>query len=201
MTTAGRTQQAARNNEAILTAAREVFLADHRAPISAVAERAGVGISALYRRYPSKEDMLRTLCHDGLRRFISEAERAAAEPDDWAAFESFLRAVVDADVHSLTVHLAGTFQPTPVMFSDTERADALARALFERARPQLRPGVDPADITMLLEMCAAVRVPDAERTGQLRRRYLAVLLDGLRTGGETPGPAPTDAELGWRWRR
>ena len=32
------------------------------APVSAVAARAGVGIGALYHRYASKEDLLRTLC-------------------------------------------------------------------------------------------------------------------------------------------
>lgn len=199
MTQAGRARQAERNNEAILTAAREVFLADKRAPISAVAERAGVGISALYRRYAGKEDLLRTLCHDGLQWFIAEAERATAEPDDWAAFETFLRGVVDADVHSLTVHLAGTFPPSPEMDADAARANELATALFERARPRMRAGAVPADITMLLEMCAAVRVPDAARTKELRRRYVTMLLDGLRTGDELPGPPPTVAELGWRW--
>jgi AcrR family transcriptional regulator len=198
--TAGRARQAARNNEAILAAARDVFLADARAPIAAVAERAGVGISALYRRYAGKEDLLRTLCHDGLRRFIAEAERAGREPDDWTAFETFLRGVVDADVHSLTVHLAGTFRPTAQMDADAVRANELAGELFERARGGMRPGAGPQDITMLLEMCAAVRVPDPARTRQLRRRYLDLLLDGLRTGGELPGPAPTAAELGWRWR-
>jgi AcrR family transcriptional regulator len=197
--TAGRARQAARNNEAILTAAREVFLADHRAPISAVAERAGVGISALYRRFAGKEDLLRTLCHDGLLRFIAEAARASRETDGWTAFETFLRGVVDADVHSLTVHLAGTFPPSEQMDADAARANELATALFERARAGLRPGACPADITMLLEMCAAVRVPDPDRTRELRRRYLDVLLDGLRTGGELPGPPPTVEELGWRW--
>jgi AcrR family transcriptional regulator len=199
--TAGRARQAARNDEAILTAAREVFLADQRAPISAVAERAGVGISALYRRYPGKEDLLRTLCHDGLLRFIAEAEQAAGKADDWTAFETFLRGVVDADVHSLTTHLAGTFQPTETMRADAIRAGELATALFERARPALRAGTEPADITMLLEMCAAVRVPDPARTGELRRRYLAVLLTGLRAGAEEPlpGPPPTAKELNWRW--
>jgi AcrR family transcriptional regulator len=200
MTTAGRAQQAARNDETILAAAREVFLADSRAPIAAVAERAGVGISALYRRYAGKEDLLRKLCHDGLLRFIAEAERAAAEPDDWRAFEGFLRGVVDADVHSLTVHLAGTFSPTEQMHADSARANEVATALFERVRPQLRPGARTADITMLLEMCAAVRVPGPARTAELRRRYLTVLLDGMRTGGELPGPPPTEAELGWRWQ-
>jgi AcrR family transcriptional regulator len=201
MTMAGRAQQAARNDETILAAAREVFLADSRAPISAVAERAGVGISALYRRYAGKEDLLRKLCHDGLRRFIAEASAAASEPDDRRAFEGFLRGVVDADVHSLTVHLAGTFTPTPEMNADAERANELATELFERARPGLRPGARTADITMILEMCAAVRLPDPARTAELRRRYLTMLLDGLRTGGELPGPPPSDAELGWRWQQ
>jgi AcrR family transcriptional regulator len=54
----GRRGQAARNDERILAAAREVFIADPKAPISAVAARAGVGISALYRRWPGKEDLV-----------------------------------------------------------------------------------------------------------------------------------------------
>src|ERR1044071_9545307 len=144
--TAGRARQAARNDESILAAAREVFLEDSRAPIAAVAERAGVGISALYRRYASKEDLLRKLCSDGLHVFIAEATRAAEETDGWTAFASFLRGVVDADVHSLTVHLAGTFTPTEQMDADSTRANALAVAVFERARPRMRPGVEPADI-------------------------------------------------------
>src|SRR3954454_6030849 len=91
----GRRGQAARNDTLILDAARDVFLADPKAPIAAVAERAGVGISALYRRYAGKEDLLRTLCHDGLRRFIAEAERAQANDDGWAAFVEFLQRIVD----------------------------------------------------------------------------------------------------------
>ncbi|BCY06229.1 TetR/AcrR family transcriptional regulator [Actinoplanes sp. L3-i22] len=195
----GRGEQAVRNNEAILVAAREVFLADPRAPVAAVAERAKVGIGALYRRYPSKEDLLRTLCHDGLKTFIAEAERAALEPDEWAAFAGFLRGVVQADVHSLTVHLAGTFTPTEQMNTDAELAGELAGGLLERARPRLRPDIGAADVTLLLEMCAAVRVPDVTRTGELRDRCLTVLLDGLRTGGALPGPPPAVYELNWRW--
>ncbi|WP_328470616.1 TetR/AcrR family transcriptional regulator [Actinoplanes sp. NBC_00393] len=198
-TTAGRARQAARNNVTILAAARDVFLEDKRAPISAVAERADVGISALYRRYAGKDELLRTLCHEGLRTFIEQAERAGAEPDDWAAFETFMVGVVEADVHSLTVHLAGTFTPTEEMRADAVRANELAVALFERVRPQMRAEAVPADITMMLEMCAAVRIPDQARTAQLRRRYLAVLLDGLRAGGPLPEPPPTIPEINWRW--
>ena len=131
---AGRRGQAARNDAVILDAARTVFLSDPKAPVAAVAEQAGVGISALYRRYPSKEDLLRRLCHDGLAEFIAEAEAAAAEPDAWQALTGFLQRIVQADVHSLTVHLAGTFTPTPQMNADAQRASALATALVQRAQ-------------------------------------------------------------------
>src|SRR5690349_5679038 len=139
--TSGRARQAARNDVTILAAAKEVFLADKRAPVAAVAERAGVGISALYRRYPGKEDLLRTLCHDGLRRYLAEAEAALAEPEPTAALRWFLERVVAADLHALTVNLAGTFTPTPEMDADAVRAAELSSALFERARPALREGL------------------------------------------------------------
>ncbi|MFJ2086948.1 TetR/AcrR family transcriptional regulator [Micromonospora chokoriensis] len=205
-TLGGRRAQAARNDEVILEAARAVFLDDPKAPIAAVAERAGVGISALYRRYASKEDLLRRLCHDGLRRYIAEADAALAEPNDWTAFSTFLAGVVDADVHSLTVHLAGTFTPTEEMGRDAMRAGELAAALFERARAsgRLRPDVVVQDLGLLLEACAAVRVPDSKRTAELRRRQLAVLVAGLSAVPATdplPGPAPAAGEFDWRWRR
>jgi AcrR family transcriptional regulator len=201
---AGRRAQAARNDAAILEAARAVFLDDPKAPIAAVAERAGVGISALYRRYASKEDLLRKLCHDGLRRFVAAAEEAAAEPDGWAAFAGFLARVVDADVHSLTVHLAGTFAPTEEMGRAAVRANELVEGLVERAREagRLRPDVVPQDVGLLLEGCAAIRVPDPGRTRQLRRRHLALLLAGLaQTEPPLPGPPPAAGEFDWRWRR
>lgn len=201
----GRRGQAERNNAAILEAARDVFLDDPKAPIAAVADRAGVGISALYRRYSNKEDMLRQLCHDGLRRFIAEAETATAELDPWAALTRFLYGVVDADVHSLTVHLAGTFTPTAEMGADADRANALVAGLVERAHAdgRLRADVVTQDVGLVLEMCAAIRVPDKDRTRQLRRRQLALVIDGLaaqRTPA-LPGPAPQAGELGWRWQR
>ncbi|MFY1618641.1 TetR/AcrR family transcriptional regulator [Micromonospora sp. WMMD736] len=203
---AGRRAQAARNDEVILEAARAVFLDDPKAPIAAVADRAGVGISALYRRYAGKEALLRQLCHDGLRRYIEVAEEALAEPDDWAAFAGFLARVVDADVHSLTVHLAGTFTPTEEMGRDAVRAGELASTLVERAHAsgRLRADVVVQDLGLVLEGCAAVRVPDAERTRELRRRQLAVLLGGLSTApdpGALPGPPPAAGEFDWRWRR
>jgi AcrR family transcriptional regulator len=200
----GRRAQAARNDFVILDAARQVFLVDPKAPISHVAERAGVGISALYRRYPSKEFLLCRLCHDGLRTFIAEAEAADEEPDGWTALTGFLRRVVDADVHSLTVHLAGTFTPTEEMGTDARRANELSAGLFARARGtgRLREDAVTEDIGMILECCAAIRVDDADRTAELRRRYLAMLVEGLSAGKgpDLPGPPPRAGEMNGRWR-
>src|SRR3954449_122846 len=99
----GRRAQAARNDAAILEAARAVFIANPSAPIAEVAKRAGVGISALYRRYASKEALLRELCADGLRRYTGAAEAAMADGGDaWHAFASFMQRVVSADAATLT---------------------------------------------------------------------------------------------------
>ncbi|ASF11165.1 putative TetR family transcriptional regulator [Nocardia brasiliensis NBRC 14402] len=199
----GRKAQAARNDGIILAAARAVFLADANAPIAAVAERAGVGISALYRRYPSKEVLLRTLCHEGLRRYNVEADAALEDPDGWQALVGFLERVVDADVHSLTVHLAGTFTPDESMLPDVVHAGEVNAELVRRAHGtgKLRPNVTAEDLGLVLESCAAIAMPDPARTAQLRRRVLAMLIAGLTVEGDLPGPPPAPGEFAWRWER
>jgi AcrR family transcriptional regulator len=200
----GRRAQAARNDARILEAAREVFVADPGAPIAAVADRAVVGIGALYRRYPSKEELLRRLSADGLRLYIAEAEAALAEEDDpWDAFVGFMRRIVDADTHSLTLRLAGTFTPTEQLYRDSRKAEELNVRLFERTKAAgaIRPDIEVVDISLLLEQLAAVRVVDEERTRRLRHRYLTLLLDALRvnSGSPLPGPPPRWEELSQRW--
>ena len=202
----GRRAEAARNDERILQAAHEVFVANPEAPISAVAERAGVGIGALYRRYASKEDLLRRLCADGLARYISAVEEALAdEGDPWEAFVGFMRRAVDADSSALTVRLAGTFQPTEDLYREAARAQELNERLFERTRAAgaLRPDATVNDVALLLEQLASIRLGDGSRTHQLRHRYLTLGLDGLRAPGRTPlpGPPPNWQELSGRWER
>jgi len=200
----GRRAEAACNDRLILEAAREVFVADPEAPISKVAERAGVGISALYRRYASKEDLLRQLCADGLRRYIAEVEAALADEDDpWNAFADFMCRIVDADTHSLTLRLAGTFAPTEELYRDSRKAQELNLRLFERTKTAgaIRHDVEVDDLSLLFEQVVAVRIGDEERTRQLRRRYLALLLDALRvsSGSPLPGPPPSWEEISRRW--
>jgi AcrR family transcriptional regulator len=205
----GRRAQAARNDEVILEAARAVFLADPGAPIAAVAQRAGVGISALYRRYRSKDELLQKLCGDGLATYIAAAEAALADDGDpWEAFAGFMRRVVDADTHSLTVRLAGTFPPTDDLYREAGRANELNHALVDEVRSAgaVRPDLAVGDLGLIFEQIAAVRVGDERRTSELRHRYLAMFLEALRAdaaraagAAPLPGPPPRPDELAGRW--
>lgn len=200
----GRQAQAAHNDELILQAARDVFLADPEAPISAVAERAGVGIGALYHRYAGKEDLLRTLCSDGQQIYLAEIQRALSSGGDpWEAFTGFLRRIVTASTHGLTVRLAGTFEPTAEQLTTAEQMRILGTTLFERARAtgRLRPDITWLDVEYLLEYLARVQLGDASRTAELRQRHLAVIIDGLGSALPTPlrGKPPTWEEQTQRW--
>jgi AcrR family transcriptional regulator len=202
----GRRAQAARNDQLILEAARQVFVADSAAPIAAVADQAGVGMSALYRRYRSKEELLRRLAGDGLRRYIAEAEAALADDGDpWAAFAGFMGRIVDADTHSFTLRLAGTFTPTKDLYDDAATAQELNVALLERTKAAgaARADLDVNDLSFVFEQVASVRLGDPDRTRQLRQRYLGLLLDGLHTPSPEPlaGPPPTWEEISGRWDR
>ncbi len=203
--TSGRRAEAARNDRRILDSARAVFVADPAAPIAAVANHAGVGISALYRRYASKETLLQALCADGLARYIAAAEQACAlHEDPWDRLAVFMRAAVEADASSLTRRLAGTFSPTPELYAAAARARELNAELFGAARAAgaVRQDADVNDIALILEQLASIALESPTRSRELRRRYLALALDGLRTAAAAPlpDPAPTEAELTERWR-
>jgi AcrR family transcriptional regulator len=203
----GRRAQAARNDALILAAAREVFLADPTAPIAAVAQRAGVGLSALYRRYAGKDELLQTLCADGLQRFVEVAEAALddrVDPND--CLDQFIAGIVDADVHSLTVKLAGTFPTTPELFELATHANALAGRVLERAREAgaVRLGFELNDVPVIFEQLAAIRFADPERNRELRRRYLTLHLEAIRPhphASPLSGAPPSDLEFRRRWER
>jgi AcrR family transcriptional regulator len=200
----GRKAQAARNDERILEAARAVFVADPNAPIAAVAQRAEVGISALYRRYASKEELLQRLALDGLRRYIAEVEAALAdEGDPWEAFATFMRRSLDAGASSLSRRLAGTFQPTDELNENGRRAYELSQRLLDRTKAAgaLREELEVGDLTLIFEALQALQVGEPERARTLRHRYLALVLDALHAPAiaPLPGPAPTWQEISRRW--
>jgi AcrR family transcriptional regulator len=201
----GRRAEAVRNNTRILESAKAVFVANPGAPISAVAEHAGVGISALYRRYPSKEDLLRKLCADGLATYIRAVEAALDDQGDpWAAFVMFMERIVEADNLALTVKLAGTFTPTEELYRESQRGQQLNQQLIERTKTAgaLREDIDVNDMTFIFEQLSTVKIDDEGRTKALRKRYLALFLQAMHSGGDQaplPGPAPTWQEVAERW--
>src|ERR1700731_4950642 len=81
----GRQAEARRNDLIVLEAARDVFTAQGAgAPISAVAERAGVGMGTLYRRYGSKSELLQRLCVLAMDQALAAAEQPLAHSDPGA---------------------------------------------------------------------------------------------------------------------
>lgn len=200
----GRRREAASNDGKILEAARAVFLADPNAPISAVATKANVGISALYRRYTSKEELLRELARDGLERFITELERALTdERDPWTVYCGCLTRILNGGSQALAQRLAGTFTPTPELNELSQRAATLADGVHRQAQRSnaLRGDVSTGDVILLLETLSAITIPGADGGRELRRRYLSLLLQALRAPGAEPLPGrpPDPAELARRW--
>jgi len=201
----GRRAEAARNDGRILAAARAVFLADPSAPIADVAKEAGVGISALYRRYPSKEELLRELARDGLARYIEDLRVALADDRDaWQAYSECLHRVVDGQSQALAQRVAGTFTPTDSLARLAGEASELAIALHRRTQDAgaLREDVSPADVVLILEMVSFVDLPGPDRGRELRHRYLALALQALRAPGSErlPGAPAAAADLTARWR-
>ncbi len=201
----GRRAQAARNDDRILEAAREVFLANPAAPMATVAAQAGVGMSALYRRYPSKDQLLQDLAADGLTRFAADLELALADRGDpWESYVACLHRVLDGRSQALAQRLAGTFTPTAELTALATRAGDLYEKLHQRTRraKALRSDVEAADIIVLLEMIMLVELPDPRSAAGLRRRYLTLLLQSLHAvdAERLPGPAASSEQLADRWR-
>jgi AcrR family transcriptional regulator len=200
----GRQAEARRNDQTILEAALDVFTEDLRAPMSAVAERAGVGQASLYRRYPSKEALLACVCQRGMTQTHEAAVAALAAPGDpWDAFAGFMRFYVESGTPRLS-GLLGSFAPEPHLFDLARATNDAMQALVERtvAAGRLRADVTGADLTLIVTMIGTLEASDAERTAALRDRYLTLALQGLalRDAPELPGPAPDADELERPWR-
>jgi AcrR family transcriptional regulator len=214
--THGRQSEARRNDRAVLNAARDVFSAQGAdAPIAAVAERAGVGVGTLYRRYGSKTELLQRMCVLAMEQGIEAAGEALGADDPWAGLCGYIRACVEMRSGALG-SLAGQIEMTDEMLGTARRGMTLAGEVVARAHRagSLRPDVTALDIALLIESfsrrapgSAAPEDPDAaseaaeERNAQAR--LLTVAFDGLRAPGVTPlpGRAPSVSRYTGRWSR
>ena len=92
----GRQAEARRNDLVVLEAARDVFTAQGAsAPVSAVAERAGVGMGTLYRRYGSKTELLQRLCVLAMEQALAAADDALQASDPWTGLAGYIQTCVD----------------------------------------------------------------------------------------------------------
>src|ERR1700744_3742441 len=131
----GRQAEARRNDLVVLEAARDVFTAQGAgAPVSAVAERAGVGMGTLYRRYGSKTELLQLLCVLAMEQALAAAGIALSDAEPGSA-------------------LAGQVEVTEEMQATAERGIAAAAEVVLRARRdgRLRADVTALDISLLIE--------------------------------------------------
>jgi AcrR family transcriptional regulator len=208
----GRQAEARRNDRAVLDAARDVFAAQGAgAPISAVAERAGVGMGTLYRRYGSKTELLQRMCVLAMEQGTEAASEALQADDPWAGLCGYIRACVEMRSGALG-SLAGQIEMTDEMLSTARRGMTLAREVVARAHRagSLRADVTALDIALLIESFsrrapgpAAPNAPDDDEERNAQTRLLTVILDGLRAPGVTPlpGRAPSAARYVGRWSR
>ncbi|MGW2035585.1 MULTISPECIES: TetR/AcrR family transcriptional regulator [Streptomyces] len=87
---------AQRNLEHVLRAAREVFgELGYGAPMEDVARRARVGVGTVYRRFPSKDVLVRRIAEEETARLTEQARAALGQEDEpWSALSRFLRTSV-----------------------------------------------------------------------------------------------------------
>ncbi|MEU3845281.1 TetR family transcriptional regulator [Streptomyces sp. NPDC028635] len=87
---------AQRNLEHVLRAAREVFgELGYGAPMEDVARRARVGVGTVYRRFPSKDVLVRRIAAEETARLTEQARTALGQEDEpWSALSRFLRTSV-----------------------------------------------------------------------------------------------------------
>jgi AcrR family transcriptional regulator len=201
----GRQAEARRNDQRILDAALDVFAAEPRAPMSAVAERAGVGQASLYRRYPTKDMLLGRVCERGMTR-IRDAARAALEAprDPHHALSEFMRWYLESGTPRLA-GLLGSFTPEAHLFGLGREGNEALQALVDRAAAAgtIRADITGADLTLLITQLSALERPDPARAAELRHRYLTLVLQAvsLRGAPELPSTPPDGAELERPWHR
>ena len=199
----GRYNEAARNDRAVLEAAREVFITQgFDAPVSAVAERAGCGMGSLYRRYRTKEELLQRLCVLAMEQAIEAAEEGLRHGDPWAGFAHYVTECVRFGSGALGP-LAGTIATTAEMWATAERGTRVITALVDRATAAgvLRAGLTRLDVALLIEQLGRRSARPGLDEEAVRERLLAIALDGMRSRNPDPlpGSPPSRERYAQRW--
>ncbi len=183
---------AARNVERILRAAREVYgELGPDAPVEAVARRAGVGERTLYRRFPTKADLVRAALDQSIAEDLTPAiERARLANDPLRALTQLIEAAISlgAREHNLltAARRAGSLT--------SDISVSLNAALGELAREGQRAGSIRADLVtddlprLVAMLFSVLSTMDAASDGW--RRYVALVVDAISVNERRPLPPP-----------
>ncbi|MET3428222.1 AcrR family transcriptional regulator [Actinoplanes tereljensis] len=174
---------AERNRTALLSAAREIFGEQGLdASLDEIARRAGVGNATLYRRFPTRRDLIAEVFAGQMNEYVELADHAMQEPEPWAAFAGYLTRLFElqATDRGLSELLVSTSFDDDARLSDLRVAaqrgasEVIARAVGAGV---LRPDFTRRDLSILMRANAGViqRSPEPDAW----KRQLALLLDGL----------------------
>jgi AcrR family transcriptional regulator len=165
---------ARRNLERVLDAAEEAFAASGPdASIDEIARLAGVGHGTVFRRFPTKDDLMYAVIERHVAQMQAMAEETLESKNPGEAFFDFARRVAELNMstpglHRCVVHCGG--KPGA---AELERLVGKIVSRAQRAGA-LRADVRPADVQLLVRAALTSAPP-----GQWAR-YLDVVLDGLR---------------------
>ncbi|MEU6541516.1 TetR/AcrR family transcriptional regulator [Streptomyces sp. NPDC047000] len=184
-------KDAARNWHKIVEVGRRLADDGARIQLNDVARIASVGVATVYRHFPTPEALVETVATPGLQSLAQQAERALTGDDPWTGLRDFLHAAISAQTTDAAV-AAVLAAPQHVLSSTTELMQQLTRLFGEllgraQAAGTADPALTPADMAPLMcgvAFAAKVR-PATGAAGRAAnaRRYLDVLLEGVRTKG------------------
>ncbi|MGI3781316.1 MAG: TetR/AcrR family transcriptional regulator [Janthinobacterium lividum] len=190
---------AERNRHQLLESARRVFAERGLdAPLDDIARRAGVGNATLYRRFPSRHDLVGAVFSDTLEQICEAARRALVAPDAWPAFAEHLTflCALQAENRALA-DLLTTRVAAPGLEALRGQALDLLVQLIDRARlaGELRADFTHEDVVVLLMANAGLLERTSQDAPTAWRRHLAHVLDGLRTDHPTVVAPPTREQI------
>jgi AcrR family transcriptional regulator len=186
-----------RNHARLVAAAREVF-ADRGfgATLDDIARHAGVGTGTAYRHFPNKQAIAAVVLADATKQIAADAIDALAIADPWLALVTFFErtAARQAADRGLYQTLTGQGDPKEQARIWPEIVASVTE-LFERGKRSgvIRADAAPQDVAAIFAMLGAAYEMKAASTPEMWRRYLTLLLDGLRATDrpELPVPPPS----------
>ncbi|WP_460068966.1 TetR/AcrR family transcriptional regulator [Streptomyces sp. YKOK-I1] len=186
---------AERNRQRIIAAAQEVF-AERGLDVTLddIARHAGVGVGTAYRRFAGREELIDAVFEDEVERLVTCAEQALIQEDPWDSLVEFFLTTAQrfAENRGLREVLLGSTDSRPRLAGLRDRLHPLVGAVFARAQQdgRLRDDIDPTDFLLVQVMLGAATQRSRAVTPDLWRRYLTLLLDGLRRDRVSPSPLP-----------